>query len=178
MSARSAQRTRWRRWRMGRDIAGRKDRDGRMSGYQAQAVDGAEAPRFSFFFFFGVRLKWSSKQTPTALTRQWVRTKGQELSVALPQTRPGKARLRHRCRRHQQHRYRRGRCRRGCRPVLSTPSARGSAGGAASSRRCSRNTSRVFGAWCRRPIGPLGSRAGGACRCRRCACRRWMECYY
>ena len=32
MSARSAQRTRWRRWRMGRDIAGGKDRDGRLSG--------------------------------------------------------------------------------------------------------------------------------------------------
>ena len=30
MSARSAQR--WRRWRMGRDKAGRKDRDGRLSG--------------------------------------------------------------------------------------------------------------------------------------------------
>ena len=29
MSARSAQRTRWRRWRMGWDIAGRKDRDRR-----------------------------------------------------------------------------------------------------------------------------------------------------
>ena len=40
MSARSAQRTRWRRWRMGRDIAGRKDRDGRMSGCQAQIVSG------------------------------------------------------------------------------------------------------------------------------------------
>ena len=32
MSARSAQRTRWRRWRMGRDIAGGKDWDGRLSG--------------------------------------------------------------------------------------------------------------------------------------------------
>ena len=32
MSARSAQRTRWRRWRMGRDIAGGKDREGRLSG--------------------------------------------------------------------------------------------------------------------------------------------------
>ena len=32
MSARSAQRTRWRRWRMGRGIAGGKDRDGRLSG--------------------------------------------------------------------------------------------------------------------------------------------------
>ena len=40
MSARSAQRTRWRRWRMGRDIAVRKDRDGRMSGSQAQLVGG------------------------------------------------------------------------------------------------------------------------------------------
>ena len=40
MSARSAQRTRWRRWRMGRDIAGRKDREGRMSGCQAQIVSG------------------------------------------------------------------------------------------------------------------------------------------
>ena len=46
MSARSAQRTRWRRWRMGRDIAGRKDRDGRMSGSQAQVVgdDAAMVP--------------------------------------------------------------------------------------------------------------------------------------
>ena len=37
MSARSAQRklTRWRRWRMGRDIAGVEDRDGRMSGYHS-----------------------------------------------------------------------------------------------------------------------------------------------
>ena len=40
MSARSAQRTRWRRWRMGRDIAGRKDRDGRMSGCEPQLVGG------------------------------------------------------------------------------------------------------------------------------------------
>ena len=40
MSARSAQRTRWRRWRMGRDIAGRKDRDGRMGGCEAQIVGG------------------------------------------------------------------------------------------------------------------------------------------
>ena len=40
MSARSAQRTRWRRWRVGRDIAGRKDRDGRMSGCQAQIFGG------------------------------------------------------------------------------------------------------------------------------------------
>ena len=39
MSARSAQRTRWRRWRMGRDIAGRKDQDGRMGGCKAQIVD-------------------------------------------------------------------------------------------------------------------------------------------
>ena len=31
-AARSAQRTRWRRWRMGRDIAGGKDRDGSLSG--------------------------------------------------------------------------------------------------------------------------------------------------
>ena len=45
MSARSAQRTRWRRWRMGRDIAGRKDRDGRMSGSQAQLVGGDHALR-------------------------------------------------------------------------------------------------------------------------------------
>ena len=54
MSARSAQRTRWRRWRMGRDIAGRKDRDGRMSGSQAQLVGGDHALRIgvSFFFFF------------------------------------------------------------------------------------------------------------------------------
>ena len=43
MSARSAQRTRWRRWRMGRDIAGRKDRDGRMSGCQAQIAGGDHA---------------------------------------------------------------------------------------------------------------------------------------
>ena len=43
MSARSAQRTRWRRWRMGRDIAGRKDRDGRMSGCEAQLVGGDHA---------------------------------------------------------------------------------------------------------------------------------------
>ena len=43
MSARSAQRTRWRRWRMGRDIAGRKDRDGRMGGCEAQIVGGATA---------------------------------------------------------------------------------------------------------------------------------------
>ena len=40
MSARSAQRTRWRRWRMGRDKAGRKDRDGRMSGCEPQLVGG------------------------------------------------------------------------------------------------------------------------------------------
>ena len=43
MSARSPQRTRWRRWRMGRDIAGRKDRDGWMSGSEAQVVGGDEA---------------------------------------------------------------------------------------------------------------------------------------
>ena len=54
MSARSAQRTRWRRWRMGRDIAGRKDRDGRMGGCQAQIVSGVTTLRIrvSFFFFF------------------------------------------------------------------------------------------------------------------------------
>ena len=48
MSAHSAQRkiTRWRCWRMGRDIASRKDRDGRMSGsHQAQVVDGDHALR-------------------------------------------------------------------------------------------------------------------------------------
>ena len=46
MSARSAQRTRWRRWRMGRDIAGRKDRDGRMGGCEAQIVGGVTSLRF------------------------------------------------------------------------------------------------------------------------------------
>ena len=49
MSARSAQRTRWRRWRTGRDRAGRKDREGRMSGSQAQVVGGVEA-LVRFFF--------------------------------------------------------------------------------------------------------------------------------
>ena len=43
MSARSAQRTRWRRWRMGRAIAGRTDRNGRMSGSEAQVVGGDDA---------------------------------------------------------------------------------------------------------------------------------------
>ena len=49
MSARSAQRTRWRRWRMGRAIAGRTDRNGRMSGSEAQVVGGDDAlvPSFS-----------------------------------------------------------------------------------------------------------------------------------
>ena len=54
MSARSAQRTRWRRWRMGRDIAGRKDRDGRKSGSGAQVVGGDDAlvPLLLLLLFF------------------------------------------------------------------------------------------------------------------------------
>ena len=43
-----------RRWRMGRDIAGRKDRDGRMGGCESQIVGGVTTLRIgvSFFFFF------------------------------------------------------------------------------------------------------------------------------
>ena len=54
MSARSAQRTRWRRWRMGRDIAGGKDREGRMGGCEAQIVESipSRALEVGFFFFF------------------------------------------------------------------------------------------------------------------------------
>ena len=54
MSARSAQRTRWRRWRMGWDIAGRKDRDGRHEWTQVVGSAQTSAPwpsRFFVFFF-------------------------------------------------------------------------------------------------------------------------------
>ena len=54
MSARSAQRTRWRRWRMGRDIAGGKDRDGRLSGLAGTSCRqwrrGEASPSSSFQF--------------------------------------------------------------------------------------------------------------------------------
>ena len=50
MSARSAQRTRWRRWRMGWDIAGRKDRYGRLSGSQVVGSAETSAPWPSRFF--------------------------------------------------------------------------------------------------------------------------------
>ena len=52
MSARSAQRTRWRRWRMGRDIAGRKDRDGRMSGLAGTSCCEWRRGSASFSFFY------------------------------------------------------------------------------------------------------------------------------
>ena len=44
MSARSAQRTRWRRWRMGWDIAGRKDRDGRRVDTSCRAAEASPWP--------------------------------------------------------------------------------------------------------------------------------------
>ena len=47
MSARSAQRTRWRRWRMGWDIAGRKDRDGRRMDTSRRAAQAPPWPRDS-----------------------------------------------------------------------------------------------------------------------------------
>ena len=47
MSARSAQRTRWRRWRMGWDIAGRKDRDGRRMDTSRRAAQSSPWPRGS-----------------------------------------------------------------------------------------------------------------------------------
>ena len=47
MSARSAQRTRWRRWRMGWDIAGRKDRDGRRMDTSRRAAKASPWPRSS-----------------------------------------------------------------------------------------------------------------------------------
>ena len=50
MSARSAQRTRWRRWRMGWDIAGRKDRDGRHEWTQVVGSAQTSAPWPSRFF--------------------------------------------------------------------------------------------------------------------------------
>ena len=51
MSARSAQRTRWRRWRMGWDRAGRKDRYGRLSGSQVVGSSAeTSAPRPARFF--------------------------------------------------------------------------------------------------------------------------------
>ena len=54
MSARSAQRTRWRRWRMGRDIAGGKDREGRLSGLAGTSCRrrrrGGASPSSSSFF--------------------------------------------------------------------------------------------------------------------------------
>ena len=54
MSARSAQRTRWRRWRMGRDTAGGKDREGRMGGCETQIAESLSscALEAGFFFFF------------------------------------------------------------------------------------------------------------------------------
>ena len=47
---------------MGRDISGRKDRDGRMGGCEAQIVSGAAsyALGVSFFFFFLNKLKRAS----------------------------------------------------------------------------------------------------------------------
>ena len=51
MSARSAQRTRWRRWRMGRDIASRKGRDGRLSGSQVVGRQRRHCGLVSFFLF-------------------------------------------------------------------------------------------------------------------------------
>ena len=59
MSARSAQRTRWRRWRMGRDIAGGKDREGRLSGLAGTSCrrrrGGASPSSSSFFPPFALR---------------------------------------------------------------------------------------------------------------------------
>ena len=63
MSARklSAQRTRWRRWRMGWDyIAGRKDRDGRRVDTSCRAAEASPWPcsssPSSFFLFILIRL--------------------------------------------------------------------------------------------------------------------------
>ena len=56
MSARSAQRTRWRRWRMGWDyIAGRKVRR-KTSGHKSSiGTDVTAAPTFFAFFFLPSR---------------------------------------------------------------------------------------------------------------------------
>ena len=53
MSARSAQRTRWRRWRMGWDIAGRIRSRRKTNGQDTSSREASRGPRgFSFFFFF------------------------------------------------------------------------------------------------------------------------------